>query len=105
MPGWVPTARYDDPRFRMTFARIVTHYFHHGAWLTEGQLLDKAPILAGIPGVLVHGRFDLGGPPDTAVELARRWPGAELHLVDTGHSGGDEMTRVMMATTDRFAST
>jgi proline iminopeptidase len=40
----------------------VTHYFRHGAWLTEDQLLSRADRLAAIPGVLIHGRMDLGGP-------------------------------------------
>lgn len=52
--------RYDDPRFRMAFARIVTHYFHHHAWLEDGIILREAHRLAGIPGVLVQGRLDLG---------------------------------------------
>jgi proline iminopeptidase len=61
-PGYQPNPRYDDPRFRMAFARIVTHYFHHQAWLEDGILLREANRLAGIPGVLVHGRLDLGSP-------------------------------------------
>ena len=76
----------------MAFARIVTHYFHHRAWLEDGELLRGADRLAGIPGVLVHGRLDLGGPPVTAWELAQAWPDAELHLVGGGHTGGPDMT-------------
>jgi proline iminopeptidase len=102
-PGWEPNPRYRDPRFRMAFARIVTHYFHHAAWLEDGQLLRDAGRLAGIPGVLVHGRFDLGGPAMVAWELAQAWPGAELHLVRTGHAGGDEMRAVAIDAIDRFA--
>jgi proline iminopeptidase len=77
----------------MTFARIVTHYFSHAAWLSDGQLLRNAHRLAGIPAVLVHGRLDLGGPADTAWQLAKAWPDAELHLISTGHGGGEEMDR------------
>jgi proline iminopeptidase len=91
--------------FRMTFARLVTHYFHHHAWLADGQLLRGAGRLAGIPGVLIHGRLDLGGPPDTAWHLASAWPGAELHLVRTGHGGGDPMTARIVEATDRFSRT
>jgi proline iminopeptidase len=104
LEGHGPNPRYEDPRFRMAFARIVTHYFHHHAWLEDGALLRDAGRLAGIPGVLVHGRLDLGGPPATAWELARAWPDAELHLVGSGHTGGPDMTGWLIAATDRFAS-
>ena len=100
-----PNPRYDDPRFRMAFARIVTHYFHHRAWLEDGALLRAAHRLAGIPGALVHGRMDLGSPAVTAWELARAWPDAGLALVRTGHTGGEEMTERLVAATDRFAAT
>ncbi|MGH3791757.1 MAG: prolyl aminopeptidase [Pseudonocardiaceae bacterium] len=98
-----PRPRYADARVRMAFARIVTHYFHHHAWLADGVLLREAGRLAGIPGVLVHGRLDLGGPPMTAWELAQAWPDAELHLVKTGHTGGPEMAAHLIAATDCFA--
>lgn len=96
--------RYDDPRFRMAFARIVTHFFHHRAWLEDGIILREAHRLAGIPGVLVHGRLDLGSPPVTAWQLAEAWPDATLELVGTGHTGGDEMDEHLVGATDRFAA-
>ena len=98
-----PNPRYADPAFRITFARIVTHYFRHDAWLADGQLLREAHRLAGIPAVLIHGSYDFGGPVDTAWQLARAWPDAELHTVGTGHSGGSEMTARIMEATSRFA--
>ena len=99
----VPNPRFADPRRRMAFARLVSHYFRHAAWLAEDELLGGAGALAGIPGVLIHGRLDIGGPPDVAWQLARVWPEAELHLVGTGHSGGEEMQARLVAATDRFA--
>ena len=98
--------RYDDPRFRMTFARLVTHYWHHAAFLEDGALLRDAGRLAGIPGVLVHGWLDLSGPIDTAWHLAQAWPGSELVVIDdAGHSSGHPgMTEALVAATDRFAS-
>lgn len=102
--GGLPNPRYADPAFRITFARIVSHYFFHRAWLADDQLLNGAHQLHGIPGVLVHGRLDLGGPFDVAWHLAEAWPGTELHIVSTGHSGGDEMTERIIEATNRFSS-
>jgi proline iminopeptidase len=103
-PGWAPSPRYADPTFRMTFARLCAHYFSHAAWLEPDELLRNCGRLAGIPGVLVHGRLDLGGPADVPWLIAKAWPRAELHFVGTGHQGGAEMTEQMHAALDRFAS-
>jgi proline iminopeptidase len=100
--GWKPNSRYDDPAFRMTFARVVNHYFHHHAWLSDGELLRDAHRLDGIPGVLVHGLLDVGGPVDTPWQLAQAWRGAELHAVMTGHGGGGDMTAHIIEGTSRF---
>jgi proline iminopeptidase len=89
MPGWQPDARYADPAFRMVFARLVTHYWSHGCFLADGQLLAGIPRLADIPAVLVHGRYDVSGPLDTAWDLHRNWPASRLVVVDdAGHGGG-----------------
>jgi len=89
----------------MARARIVTHYFRHDAWLEDGILLREADALDGIPGVMVHGRLDLGSPLVTAWELARAWPDAELVIVGgAGHSAADPgMGEAAIAATDRFA--
>jgi len=99
----IPHPRWADRRYRMAFARLVTHYFSHAAWLEEDELLRNADRLAGIPGLLVHGRLDIEGPADVAWLLARAWPDAELHFVAAGHRGNDEATALMVAATDRFA--
>ena len=100
--GGVPNPRYADAKFRMGFARIVTHYFRHGAWLTEDQLLSRADRLAPIPGVLIHGRMDLGGPLLTAWDLARAWPASELVIVDDAGHTSDALHHCVVAATDRF---
>ena len=95
--------RPDDAK--LAFVRICAHYFAHGAWLAEGALLRHAGRLAGIPGVLIHGRADLSGPAVTAWELARAWPGAELTVVDdSGHTGSETMRTHIQAAVARFAS-
>jgi proline iminopeptidase len=99
--------RYDDPRFRMCFARIVTHYWSNAAFLEDGQLLRDAHKLRGIPGVLINGRLDLSTPPDTAWQLAQEWPDAELVLTDdAGHGAAHPSTlAAIVAATARFQAT
>ncbi|MFD8143975.1 prolyl aminopeptidase [Streptomyces sp. NPDC059708] len=92
------------PAARLALVRICAHYFSHGAWLEEGALLRNAHRLAGIPAVLVHGRLDLASPLDTAWELARAWPDAELLVVDdAGHLGGETTRRRVLDALDGFA--
>jgi proline iminopeptidase len=69
-PGTPPDPRYDDPVFRLCFARLVTHYWRHAAWLEDGALLRDVDKLTGIPGVLIHGRRDLSAPLDIPWMLA-----------------------------------
>jgi proline iminopeptidase len=87
--GIQPSKRYQDPRFRLRFARLVTHYWGHAAWLEEGALVRDAGKLAGIPGVLIVGRLDFSSPVETAWLMAQAWPDAELKIVeDAGHGAG-----------------
>lgn len=87
-PGHRPNRKFEDPAFRLRFA-LVTHYWSHAAFLEEDQLLRDAPILNGIPGALIHGRYDVSSPLETALELSRRWTTCRLEIIeDAGHGGG-----------------
>jgi proline iminopeptidase len=100
-----PKPRYADPRFRMCFARLVTHYWRHAAWRAEGELLDGVTRIAHIPAVLIHGRLDLSCPPDVAWKLAQAWPAATLHIVPgVGHSAGGTISELMTDALDHFAA-
>lgn len=70
----------------IAIARIENHYMANRGWLEEGQLLEGAAKLKGIPAVIVQGRHDCCTPPAAAWALHRRWPEAELEIVpDAGH--------------------
>jgi proline iminopeptidase len=91
VPGAGPDPRYDDPVFRLGFARQVTHCWANDSWLTEDELVANAHRLAGIPGLLVHGRLDVSGPLDAPWRLHHAWPGSELIVVDDEGHGGPTM--------------
>ncbi len=65
-PNHKPNPRFDDPEFQLRFARLVTHYWSRAGFLEENQLIRDARILNGIPGVLIHGRYDVSSPLETA---------------------------------------
>jgi len=65
---------------------MEAHYFANDCFMRPDQLLRDAAALAGIPGILVQGRYDLLCPPATAQRLLAAWPDAELRTVDAaGH--------------------
>lgn len=87
LPADIGSTSFGDPHFALAFARIENHFFTHGAWLDEGQLLREAVRMAHVPGTIVQGRYDMVCPAHTAFALARRWPRADFQLVpDAGHS-------------------
>jgi proline iminopeptidase len=65
---------------------IEGHYIRNDFFLKPGQLLRDAPRLAGIPGVIVQGRYDLLCPPKNAYALQQAWRGCRLQLMEkAGH--------------------
>ncbi|RIJ32570.1 prolyl aminopeptidase [Henriciella mobilis] len=85
-------ARFEEDSFADAFARIECHYFvNKGFFPEDGWLLKKAKEkLKGVPGIIVHGRYDVVTPLATAWALTKVWPDASLHIVpDAGHSSLD----------------
>ena len=96
---------FGDPHVALSLARIECHYFVHQAFLRPGQLLEDAARLAGIPTVIVHGRYDVICPLENAWALHRALPGSELVIVpDAGHAASEPGIRsALVQATDRFA--
>ena len=101
-PGLAAT--YAEPRFAIAFTKLALHYFSHGGWLAEDQLLRDAGKLAGIPGRIVQGRYDVVCPPVTAWELHRAWPDSKLTIVPrAGHAVTDMgVLDALIDATDEF---
>ncbi|MDX2287410.1 MAG: prolyl aminopeptidase [Hyphomicrobiaceae bacterium] len=72
----------------LAFARIEAHYFvNRGFFDRDGELLANAHRLSGIPGIIVHGRYDVVTPFRNAWDLHTAWPGSQLWSVpDSGHA-------------------
>ena len=90
-PNFQPNPGYTDPDFRLRFARLVTHYWSNHAFLGDNELIDRAAELNGIPGVMIHGRYDVSSPLETPWLLAQRWRSSELHVMGRSGHGGAEL--------------
>ena len=102
-PELVAKSGQDD--FALAFARIECHYFVNRGFLErDGQLLEEVPRIRHLPGVIVHGRYDVICPPQNAWDLHRAWPEAELRLVpDAGHAASEGgIVHELVSATDRF---
>lgn len=81
-------ARFGIDTYALAFARIESHYFvNRGFFRRDGELLLNAGRLRGIPGIIVHGRYDVVTPVRNAVLLHGAWPDSELRIVSAaGHA-------------------
>jgi proline iminopeptidase len=80
--------QFSQDAYALAFARIEAHYFVNGGFFAEdGELLSHAYRLRDIPGVIVHGRYDVVTPIKSAFDLAAVWPRSQLIVVpDAGHA-------------------
>jgi proline iminopeptidase len=105
LPDPARVEEFGDDHFAAAFAAIECHYFANGGFFArDGWLLEQAGRLAAIPGVLIHGRYDVVTPLETAHLLAQAWPGARLEVVaDAGHTGREPgIADAMVRATDGF---
>ena len=99
--------KFAEDKHAEAFARIECHYFvNKGFFEHDDQLIHDASRLAGIPGVIIHGRYDVVCPLETAWLLHKAWPGSELKIsADSGHAMSEPANRTaLLDATDRFAA-
>jgi len=105
LPDPARVSQFGEDRFALAFARIECHYFKHRGFLgADDQLLAQATELKGIPGAIVHGRYDVATPLANAWDLHKVWQEAELTVVpDAGHTAVEPgIARALVAATQKF---
>lgn len=81
---------FGSPKTALSLARIEAHYFYHQSFLEPDQLLNNMERVAHIPGVIIHGRYDMICKVKTAYAIHQKWPKSELQIIEsTGHSAGE----------------
>lgn len=94
-----------SPQVVEAHARIECHYFYHNSFFpTDNYLLENIDKIRHIPGVIVHGRYDLVCPLRSGWDLHKAWPEATLHIIpDAGHSASEPgTTDALIRATDAF---
>ena len=107
-PNLEVVEHFVDPHIALALARIEAHYFVNQSFIRENQIIEDVVKLEGIPGIIVHGRYDTICPLDNAFELHRHWKESELHIVrDAGHAASepgitDALIRATRRMVERF---
>ncbi len=95
--------RFLDPRFSLAFARIVTHFVRHNAWLPDNALIDNSSCLSETPLLMINGRYDFQSPIGNAYALKDKLPHAELIVVDnSGHTPEVSINKELVRGTTKF---
>jgi proline iminopeptidase len=97
--------RMTDAKNALPFARIECHYFNSNAFLdSPNWIIENISRIREIPGVIVHGRYDVVCPLENAWELNKAWPEAKLEIIATaGHSASEPgIVDALVRATDAF---
>ncbi|WP_257283710.1 prolyl aminopeptidase [Endozoicomonas sp. SESOKO1] len=96
---------FADPHLALSLSRIECHFFKHNSFINPNQIIEKMNLISAIPGVIVHGRYDMICPLDNAQALADHWPQADLQIIrDAGHASCEPgIVDALVRATDDFA--
>lgn len=88
-----------------SISRIECHYFVNRAFMeTDNWILENVFKIRSIPGIIVHGRYDVICPVENAWELHKAWPESTLEIVpDAGHAISEKgISEALVRATDNF---
>jgi len=90
----------------LAMAAIENHYFINNSFLSSDQLLKNIDIIADIPAILIHGRYDTICPLHNAWQLHKAWHSSQLNIIPaTGHSAFEAgNTDALIKACDHFST-
>jgi len=105
LPKAAVVDHFGHAKTALSLARIECHYFMNDSFLLPDQILKDASRLKNIPGVIVHGRYDVVCPLEQAWLLHQAWPQSRLQVIqDAGHSATEQgIVDALVTITDQFA--
>lgn len=70
-----------------SLALMECHYILHRCFINDDSILGNIHRLQGIPATIIHGRYDMICPLETAFQLHKAWPTSQLQIIpEAGHS-------------------
>jgi proline iminopeptidase len=96
---------FAEPHTALSMARMEVHYFSNKAFIKENQILENMKVVSEIPGIIVHGRYDMVCPLENATSLHQQWPSSELQIIrDAGHASSEAgIVDALVRATDSIA--
>jgi proline iminopeptidase len=105
LPDQKTIDEFTEPEMAIALARIECHYFVNNCFFeTDNYLIDHIDRIRHIPGVIVHGRYDVICPLVNAWDLHRAWPEASLKIIpNAGHASTEPgIASALVEATDSF---
>jgi proline iminopeptidase len=99
-------AQFTEDNRADAIARVECHYFLNRCFFkTDNWLLDHISKIRHIPGVIIHGRYDMVCPFKNGWDLHRAWPEAKFEVIkDAGHAASEPgITDALIRATDNWA--
>lgn len=107
IPNKEVVKHFSNPFTALSLARIECHYFVNNTFLEPDQILQNMKRISHIPAIIVHGRYDVICPIDSAWALHKVWPQSELHIIaNAGHSASEKgIIDALVKATHDFSTT
>ncbi|WP_416306390.1 prolyl aminopeptidase [Neptunicella sp. SCSIO 80796] len=90
---FIHTEQQDDNlHTQLSLAVLECHYMLNQCFIAENQILDNVDKMGEVPGIIVHGRYDMVCKLEAAQSLHNAWLNSELCIVPNApHSGSHEL--------------
>lgn len=98
---------FTSPHTALSIATIEAHFFLNDAFLKRNTLLKDVDKIKHLPGIIVHGRYDMLCTLDNAWALHKAWPKSQLHIIrEAGHAASEPgITDALVRATRELAKT
>ncbi len=102
-----PSHRQEQIHATLRLACIESHYFINNCFIEENQIFNNIRLMNHIPGLIIHGRYDIICTLSNAVELNERWTRSKLEIIrEAGHASSEpSLCDALIRATNAYAKT